>query len=131
MNLAYVRGNYEFHTGKVSELTRQLAFAGLAIVWLFKTGQDGAFKFPTTLFSPLLLLVITLSLDWLHYAVAAFVWDRYQDAKEKSGTKDEDEFEAPGKINWPANVFFYLKQVTLVAAYVLLLSFAFKAWALL
>lgn len=131
MNLAYVRGNYEFHTGKVSELTRQLSFAGLAIVWLFKTGQDGAFKLPLGLVSPLILLILTLSLDWLHYAVAAFVWDWYQRSKEAAGTTEEDDFVTPSKINWPAQLFFYLKQVTLIIAYVLLLLYAFNAWALL
>lgn len=130
MNLAYVRGNYEYHTGKVSELTRQLAFAGLAIIWLFKTGQDGAFKLPPSLVAPLFLLVLTLSLDWLQYAVASVVWDRYQRVKESSGALDGAEFEAPPRINWPANFFFFLKQLSLVAAYVLLLSYAFRSWIL-
>ena len=130
MKLAYVRATYEFHTGKVSELTRQLSFAGLAIVWLFKTGQDGDFKLPTGLLAPLLMLILTLALDWLHYAVSAMIWDKFQRTKEEAGTLEDEDFLVPAKINWPANFFFFSKLFCVVVAYTLLLTYAFNAWSL-
>lgn len=130
MKLAYVRQTYEFHTGKVSELTRQLSFAGLAIIWLFKTGQDGAFQLPVGLLAPLLMLISTLALDWLHYAVSAIIWDQFQRAKEAAGVTESEDFDVPSKINWPANFFFFSKQFCVVVAYSLLLTHAFNAWSL-
>lgn len=122
MKLKDARENYYFHTGKTSELVRQLGLAGIAVIWLFKKDVAGVPKIPEQLLLPLVLIVLGLALDLLQYVFAAVIWGVYQRQKEKQVAED-DEFEAPRYLNWPAIGFFALKSSAIVAAYVLLLSF--------
>jgi len=123
MKLKDARDNYYFHSGKTSELVRQLGLAGIAVIWLFKFEVQGAPKIPESLFWPLLLIVVGLACDLLQYLVATIVWAVFHRCKERAGVRSDDDFLAPKQINWPALVFFYLKVASLVAAYILLLLF--------
>jgi hypothetical protein len=122
MKLKDVLDNYYFHTGKTSELVRQLGLAGIAVIWLFKKDVAGVPKIPGELLLPLLLIVLGLAVDLLHYISAAVIWGIFHRWKEKQ-VGSEDEFDAPRQLNWPAIVFFALKGPAIIAAYVLLLSF--------
>lgn len=42
MDLQYVRDSYEQLSAKASEIIRQLSLAGVAIIWVFKSGTDQA-----------------------------------------------------------------------------------------
>lgn len=122
MKLKDARENYYFHTGKTSELVRQLGLAGIAVIWLFKKDVAGVPKIPEELFLPLVLIVLGLALDLLQYVSGSIIWGFYQRWKEKRVEEDAD-FEAPRQLNWPAIGFFALKAPAVVAAYALLLSF--------
>lgn len=122
MKLKDARDFYYFHTGKTSELVRQLGLAGIAVIWLFKKDVAGVPRIPEELLLPLVLIVLGLALDLLQYATAAVIWGVYQRWKERRVGEDE-EFEAPRQLNWPAIFFFVLKAPAIVTAYVLLLSF--------
>jgi len=54
---------------KSSEINRQLAFAGIAIIWVFRTDSGGRQIVPEELFLPGLLLVLSLSFDLLQYVI--------------------------------------------------------------
>lgn len=42
MNREFIRENHQYLTGKASDIVRQLAFAALAVVWIFNsTGPAG------------------------------------------------------------------------------------------
>ena len=64
---------YEF-SGKLSDNTRKLAFAGIAIVWIFKQGENGSYTIPDALKTAMLMFVVSLSLDLLHYIWQTFIW---------------------------------------------------------
>ena len=121
MKLKDARDLYYFFSGKTSDIVRQLALAGVAIVWLFKVDVAGIPKVPAALILPLSLIVGGLALDLLHYAVATCLWGVYQRRKEKAGTKDDEEFLAPRQFNWPALVLFTGKILLVGSAYFLLL----------
>ena len=72
MNLSDARGHYEYHSGKVSEVCRQLGYAGIAVVWIFKV--DGVNAVPQPLVLPTVMLVAALALDLLQYVYAAIAW---------------------------------------------------------
>lgn len=74
---------YYESSGKVSELTRQLALAGIAVVWIFRVGTDHAPKFPKELLYALLFFVLTLAVDLLQYLYKTLLWGRYHYVKEK------------------------------------------------
>jgi hypothetical protein len=62
-----------------------------------------------------------LALDLLQYAVATSIWGIFQRHKEKSGVGEDADFLAPKQFNWPTIVFFVLKAVSIIAAYIYLL----------
>lgn len=63
MKLKDALENYYFHSGKTSDLVRQLALAGIAVIWLFKYEVTGVPKVPAQLLLPLGLIVCGLALD--------------------------------------------------------------------
>lgn len=122
MILKDARDLYYYFSGKTSDLVRQLGLAGIAVIWIFRGDAHGAPKIPEALFCPLILIVVGLAFDLLHYAVATAIWGCFQRYKEVRVT-EEDEFKAPRIINWPSILCFALKTISVIAAYVYLLGY--------
>jgi hypothetical protein len=110
--------NFRTLSGKASDLCRQLALAGLAIVWIFREAQTG--KIGPELVRSAALFVAALGCDLLHYSVASLIWFVFYRRQEKRGKEPESEVEAPAAINWPANTLFVGKIGLLIAGYVML-----------
>lgn len=57
--------NNSYYTGQASQLLRQVSFACIAVIWLFKKEGSNSvfFEFRT----PLILLIVTLFLDFFQY----------------------------------------------------------------
>lgn len=127
MILEDARDNYYFHTGKVSDIVRQLALGAIAIVWIFRSGEGTTFAVPSSLLFPLKLVITGLALDLLQYAFGAALWGIFQWRRERSGISEADDFKAPSSINWPALVCFWLKVVAISYAYWLLLVYLANA----
>ena len=123
MKLQDAREHYYFFSGKTSEIIRQLGFAGIAVIWIFKHEVQGTPKIPEALLLPLGLIIFGLACDLLHYAIATSIWGIYQRNKEKSGTDEHTSFKAPRQFNWPAIVFFILKVISIVVAYIYILLY--------
>ncbi|HVT18826.1 MAG TPA: hypothetical protein VHQ90_21905 [Thermoanaerobaculia bacterium] len=127
MKLADIRENSEYFSKKTSKVVRQLGFAGIAVIWVFKVTADGRTIILPPLIPASFFLVLGLALDLLHCVVGTAVWARYNRHKEQElkAQKDPEEidFEAPRQINWPANVFFWSKITAIFIAYVLLIRF--------
>ena len=128
MRLKDCRELYADHSAKASEKVRSLAFAGIAIVWVFRVGDGLNSKFPAQLLLVLLLLAIALALDFLHAVAATIAWGVYGRYCEKQCPDEKREFQAPPVINWPALTFFWLKIPAVFAAYVLLALFLVSRW---
>lgn len=123
MKLKDARDNYYYHSGKTSDLTRQLGLAGVAVVWLFKVDVKGVPTIPSELLLPLVLVVLGLALDLLQYACATAIWGVFNRCKESSGTAEDSDFDAPPQLNWPAIGFFWSKVVAVGVAYWFLLHY--------
>jgi hypothetical protein len=114
---------YEF-SGKLSDNARKLAFAGIAIVWIFKQGENGLYSIPGALRTAMLMFVVSLSLDLLQYIYQTIVWGSFHTYKENPLKHDENaDFLAPTTFNNVANVIFWSKVIALVIGYVFMLSF--------
>jgi hypothetical protein len=122
MNLKDARDNYYFYSGKTSDIIRQLALAGIALVWLYKVDQGGQDKIPVALHDPVILIVLTLTLDLLQYAIATAIWGIYQRRKEKAGITVGVDFAAPPSINYPTIFLFWAKVASVLSAYIMLLQ---------
>lgn len=123
MKLKDARELYYFHSGKTSDLVRQLGLAGIAVIWIFKYEVQGVPKIPQALSFPLILIILGLALDLLQYTVATCIWGIFQRRKEVSGVGEDADFLAPKQFNWPAIFFFIFKVISIVAAYVYLLRY--------
>ena len=66
MKLSAVRDCYYSHSGNASAAARQIAFAGIAVVWVFNQPvTNHTLNLPEQLVSALLFLCAALALDLL------------------------------------------------------------------
>lgn len=121
--LSKYREDYYFFSGKASEIARQLALAGLALVWLFKIDRPGETAIPAALFAPAGFLILAMFLDLCQYVGASLVWGLFSRSHERQGTPDDADITAPPWSNWPALIFFCSKVVAVAVGYVLLLLY--------
>ncbi len=105
---------------KSSEINRQLAFAGIAIIWVFKTDSGGRQIVPNDLFLPGLFLVLSLTFDLLQYVIKSEIWYRVTRKKEKARV---NEFTVSPWINYPADILYWAKIIATLIAYALLIRF--------
>ena len=128
MSLKDFRHGYYEHTRKVSESVTKLAFAGIAIVWLFRAGEGLDSKLPESLLLPVLLFAATLGLDLLHYLVGAITWGTFCRLQERKGVSEEADLDAPAWLNWGTNALFYLKVASVVLGYALMIRYLYGLW---
>lgn len=88
MKLSEIRKAYEDLSGKLSDINRQLCFAGFAIIWIFNKSK-GDIAVPEELYLPALLLCGSIFFDILQYAVSSLAWYFYYCYK-KDKNKDND-----------------------------------------
>ena len=118
MKLREAKEAYQDCTGTLSSNVRNLCFAGIAIVWVFRIGTD----IPEPLFAPLLCFVLSLSLDLLQYIVSSLVWWAFYLTKEKE-IEDDDDTRAPKHINLPAELLLIGKVVAVCVGYIFIAKF--------
>lgn len=131
MKLSDALAAYYEQSGKASEVARSLAFAGIAIVWTFKVGEGASSQVAADFIAPAFFLIVTLVLDFSQYTFAALVWGffhRYHENKQ-SEPNGNAEVSAPGWLNWPALICFWLKLVSIAAAYGFLLRSVLRRWS--
>ncbi len=125
MKLENTREYYSFHTGKTSDIIRQVGLGGIAVVWVFKVEAGGKQTVPKELLVAALLIVIALALDLIHYMTGSLVWGIYNRYKENQNTAQDAEFKAPRQINWPTIVLFWLKTLVMITAYGFIFHFLY------
>jgi len=123
MKLVDARQAYYDHSGKASDVARALAFAGIALIWIFKIEDEGGPHIPAELLLPAALLAISLACDLLQYISLTLAWGIYHRVKEKAGTKAGTEFQAPNVLNWPGLVFFWGKLFSVAWGFLLLVGY--------
>jgi hypothetical protein len=123
MNLEKAQEAYDYFTVKASDLVRQLGFAGIALIWIFKGTINGREVVPPDLVPAAKWIAVALSLDLLHYVFGALIWGAYHRFKERQATPKGETFEAPRMINWPTLACFWGKIVAVGLAYARIIPF--------
>jgi hypothetical protein len=120
----------EWYSGKLSDVARQLAFAGIAVVWVFKISNGTLLTVPKDLIPPLVLFVAGLGFDLLQYMAGAIVWGLFVWVKEKKhpDASQDPELERPSCLKLPISTFFVLKLIAVVCAYYLLIKYFWSIW---
>lgn len=132
MKLEAAQEIYEKRSTRLSEIVRQLNFAGIAVIWLFRTGEKtGGIPYNDVLLWPLSLFITSSAFDLLQSAYASAAWGIFSRQQEKklnlrlAETDDiDDEIDdAPRAINWVSNVFFWGKAILTASGYFLLIRY--------
>jgi hypothetical protein len=117
MGLQKYRDSYDVFSSKASEIARQLAFAGIAAVWVLRPADPRATEIPDALLVPLAAFVTALGLDLLHAAYGALAWGAFCRYHEHCDTDPASDIDAPKWINWPTNSFFVGKIAAVLVGY--------------
>lgn len=128
MKLPETKAAYDLFSGKASDIARQLSFAGIAVIWLFRAGEksSGGIPFDKSLMWPLLGFVAALACDMAQYIYASTAWGIFNRRKENLlGANSRKQFTAPAAINWPTLIFFWGKIAAVVASYSYLLHYLY------
>lgn len=130
MKIEDYKKDYQYFSGKLSEITRSLSFMGFGVVWILIGGLEG-FKpgfIPSHLLWVLGLLVIYLIFDILHYLYQTLIWFWYfrKLEKEHGTTCNRDDFVAPCVYANCAWIIFWIKIAIVISAYAILLIYIFK-----
>lgn len=108
-------------TAKVSENTRTLALSAIAIVWLFKHDNGGAYEIPESLLAPLALVIFAMTLDFCQYVYRSVAWHIIFRKEERRLAKQQitesTELYVSPWVNFLAYCFFYAKVLFLAFAY--------------
>jgi hypothetical protein len=123
MKLKEYKKTYEEFTGKLSDINRQIAFAGIAIIWIFV--QRGNFEIASGLMIPLIFLAIALAADLFHYIYQSAAWAFFFNYHEKRIQKEKGDYEqdikAPRKINYFSWTLFITKITCVILGYLFLI----------
>jgi len=113
-------------TAKVSELIRQIAYAGIAIIWIFRTTNNTILD---SLVLPAILLILALLLDLIQYISNHVKFRRLaiktKEALGKQGIPDDKQgdfhMEIPPNFHLFSHVLFWYKIILVFASYIIIL----------
>jgi hypothetical protein len=120
---------YHWHSGKASDISRQLGYAGIALVWLFKTQTANTvlYALPAKLALPVRLIALALALDLFQYVWQAILWGFVWRHFERTyGLESIQEFEISKYWNWPSVCIFWAKLCSMLLGYAALVDYLFK-----
>jgi hypothetical protein len=102
------------YSAKASDVNRQISFAGIAAVWLFREGD----RIPGGLRPALFFLVLSFLFELLQYTYATAAWRLYHNRMERELALSETaEFTVPRGLSFPTEVLFWSKILTTAIAY--------------
>ena len=119
MKISELKEAYYAASGTVSDIIRQISFAGIAIIWIFKIGKDesAGIAFTPEMRGPLLLFVATLFADLLQYVYKTLVWGSLNSHYWKKFKDNEADVEISESWNYPALILFWAKCLFCLAGY--------------
>jgi hypothetical protein len=120
-------------TSKLSDVNRYLSFAGIGVIWIFKSDVEKIISIPTELILPLILFVVSLGFDFFQYIYSAIeltLFFRYHEKRKKIDPNKKiykkDEIEANPILSFlPFYCFFIPKVIINIIGYILLLIYLF------
>ena len=130
MKLSDYKADFEEFSGKASDRARAAAFAGIAIIWVFKIDSKPVPQLPNELLIPTGLLALCLALDLLQYITAAITWNLFHRHHEKklANPMDDPELNHTPWLARPVTVLFILKLISVMAGYGFIGRYIIGVW---
>jgi hypothetical protein len=115
-------------TGKLSDVTRQAAYAGLAVIWIFKTGDAATYHLDRSLIWTGVLLALALVVDLAQYACnAALRWfNARQEEKIRGVDYNGKDITLPKRLNRIPYALFALMVALVGDGYAVLISYLLR-----
>ena len=126
MKLQDYRETFYAFSGKASDLSRQLSFAGIALIWLFKKEDGGQPSIPHDLIFPGILIVASLATEIAHYCIASIIWWCFYRSKERAGVSEDAEIDHSSALEFPINLLFVVKIGCVIVAYLLIFAYLIR-----
>lgn len=135
MKLSEFRKASEAYTSKASDIIRQLIIAGIAIIWLFKSTDNGRNVLDSFLIFPLITLCFAAVADLLQYLAGGVIWDRFfleEERKVKTKLQEDSTFtsdpdvKAPKKFSDILYGFYWTKVGLMLISYLLITIYLFS-----
>ena len=120
--------NSRSYTEQASDIARQFNFAGIAILWLILSFKKDIEISNFFILLPLFTIMTTLLIDFLQYAIAAFLWKDFYKRKIKGGIKADEDVLIGEDDKWRRkryNNFYYIKFILTVISFVLIFTALF------
>ena len=126
MKLEKVREEVYYFSQKASDANQKLAIAGVALIWLFRSGTKENIQFPHLLFFALTLFIVSLIIDILHYSIFAPIWsihykneyNRISSANHANADIEQTDVKQPNTGNILGWILFYGKLAFLIIGYI-------------
>lgn len=107
-------------TGRASDVGRQLAYAGIATVWLLR--NDALLRpLSNILLVALLFLSGALLVDFLQYVHCSRIWKRFYNEQFDLHGSDDARVDIPSALTAPMYNFFWIKIGMLLMGYLVLI----------
>jgi len=120
MKLSEYKEDFYTFSGKASDVARTAAFAGIALIWVFKIDAKPIPLLPNDLIIPTGLFALAIALDLLQYVTATVIWylfHRYHECKIINPSDDPELTHSPWLV-LPMHLMFALKIISVIAGYV-------------
>lgn len=132
-DLKQVQEEVSYYSGKTSELVRQLALAGIGVVWIFKVGDKEAagVHWRGIMYLPLVFFVGSLLIDLLQNTHYLGEWDKVRLKKEEeraalpAGQSLDEEADFPDKAHSVGRCMHWGKILAMLGGYLALLLAVF------
>ena len=111
---------YSRHSRKASDVFRQLALAGVAIIWIF-TQTDAGPQLPRDMIVPAVVILPTLAADLVQYWTLADRWGRAAREAELAGLGRDDRFKVRTITNRLGQAMWLFKLRGITVAYAALI----------
>lgn len=121
--LSEFKDDYYFFTGKLSDINRQIAFAGIALIWVFKQNDDKNILIDESLILPAILIVLALGFDILQYIYQSITWSIFYTYHKRKNKSEDKKIQSPEYLNYLAWFFFSIKVILVLIAYCFILQF--------
>ena len=115
--LSEYKEDYYSFSGKLSDINRQIAFAGIALIWIFKQTINNEIVLDPALVSPARLIIIALGIDIFHYIYQTITWSIFYTIKKAKHNSEDYELDSPIYLNITAWVLFGFKILFVLIAY--------------
>jgi hypothetical protein len=124
LNVNEAEREFAYHSGEASKINRQLAFTGIAIIWIFRSEAGGIQNIQYGLVMPLFCFVISLIFDVLYSLANTTHLNIVLIIASRKKLSPKKRVNYPGsKGTWIYNIIYYLKYLPMAIGYFCLLIY--------